>query len=75
TLLDHASETAAAAVEQQALEQVTAEDVATILYTSGTTGEPKGVMLTHANLVYNTLATVSAVGATEEDLRLSFLPW
>ncbi len=32
-------------------------------------------MLTHANLVYNTLATVSAVGATEEDLRLSFLPW
>ncbi|MEX2174346.1 MAG: AMP-dependent synthetase/ligase [Pirellulaceae bacterium] len=51
-----------------------AESLATILYTSGTTGEPKGVMLTQHNLATNALATIAAFGCEEDDLRLNFLP-
>lgn len=50
------------------------DSLASILYTSGTTGEPKGVMLSHANLLSNATATLSAFGQTNEDLRLCFLP-
>jgi long-chain acyl-CoA synthetase len=50
------------------------QDLATIIYTSGTTSEPKGVMLTHANLAAN-LESVSAVfDVGVEDTALSFLP-
>ena len=50
-------------------------DMATILYTSGTTGEPKGVMLSHRNLLGNAVATLDVFAMHEDDLRLSFLPW
>ena len=49
-------------------------DLATIIYTSGTTGEPKGVMLSHANLISNLLAGHTIVPVHEEDVSLSFLP-
>jgi len=51
-----------------------ASDVATIIYTSGTTGEPKGVMLTHENILFNVQAAGPVVPVTEEDRCLSFLP-
>src|ERR1700688_1642194 len=49
-------------------------DVATLIYTSGTTGTPKGVMLSHSNLVMNCLACASLIQRTSPDRALSFLP-
>ena len=48
--------------------------LASIIYTSGTTGEPKGVMLSHDNLVQNATFTGRRLRATRDDLALEFLP-
>jgi long-chain acyl-CoA synthetase len=52
----------------------TPETLATLVYTSGTTGRPKGVMLTHRNIVANVHAGLQSVPVTPRDLFLSFLP-
>jgi long-chain acyl-CoA synthetase len=53
------------------------EDIATIIYTSGTTGEPKGVMLSHKNLIAN-IEPISKLlqnfYGMDDDIFLSFLP-
>jgi long-chain acyl-CoA synthetase len=51
-----------------------ADDLAAIVYTSGTTGKPKGVMLTHRNVVANVQAVLQRVQPTPADRFLSFLP-
>ncbi len=50
------------------------EELATLVYTSGTTGKPKGVMLSHDNVLENVKATLQRVVPVPEDVFLSFLP-
>jgi long-chain acyl-CoA synthetase len=56
------------------LEAAAAGDVASLVYTSGTTGPPKGVMLTHANFLSNVEACSDLFAIGPEDTCLSFLP-
>ena len=50
------------------------DDLASIVYTSGTTGRPKGVMLSHKNMLANAYAGMRSVALTPDDRLLSFLP-
>jgi len=55
-------------------QEIAPQDLATIIYTSGTTGEPKGVMLTHANMVSNLIDSSNHLEFGEKDVALSVLP-
>jgi len=50
------------------------DSLATIMYTSGTTGKPKGVMLSHHNIIYNAYAGLQTFPVNTDDTMLSFLP-
>ncbi len=54
--------------------QINKDDLATIVYTSGTTGDPKGVMLSHNNIVSNIKACLPLLPVGSESKALSFLP-
>ncbi len=51
------------------------EDTATIVYTSGTTGLPKGVVLTHSNFISELSDIETIIGLSQDDIILSFLPF
>jgi len=60
---------------EEEAKKASAEDTVTIIYTSGTTGNPKGVMLSHSNIMANIEGALAAIPPlTEEDVALSFLP-
>ncbi len=54
--------------------EISPDDLATIVYTSGTTGRPKGVMLSHHNITSNVRSGVNHIGCYPEDRMVSFLP-
>jgi len=55
-------------------EESDADELATIVYTSGTTGNAKGVMLSHRNILCNTYSGLRSILVTDKDTFLSFLP-
>jgi long-chain acyl-CoA synthetase len=70
---DRASEIDQSEIEKRK-EKVKGEDLVTIIYTSGTTGNPKGVMLSHNNILSNVDACQPAIPADSNSKVLSFLP-
>lgn len=77
TLAELEAQGAAAPLDAEVDARVAAlgpDTLLTLLYTSGTTGEPKGVMLTHGNLLSNCEATARSAHIDERDSMVSFLP-
>ena len=62
------------ALDTAALPEITGDDLAEIVFTSGTTGQPKGVMLSHYNITSDAVASVSFVNILKDDRALSILP-
>ncbi|GAG26329.1 unnamed protein product, partial [marine sediment metagenome] len=59
---------------QERRRELDGTDLATIVYTSGTTGKPKGAMLTHSNFISNIKMSLEVIKIKEDDILLSFLP-
>ena len=74
-LLEMGQDTSTQNEVEASKKEVKETDLATIIYTSGTTGKPKGVMLSHCNIVQNVLASIPRLPLIEGSSRvLSFLP-
>ncbi|HTV02091.1 MAG TPA: long-chain fatty acid--CoA ligase, partial [Luteitalea sp.] len=69
-----AAQPAAVEAYEAGIAAVQPDDLLTVIYTSGTTGEPKGVMLTHENMLSNIRAVVPVLVLTPQDVALSYLP-
>lgn len=74
TAISHAGKDITNEQVEQRKRNVKTGDLATLIYTSGTTGNPKGVMLTHNNIVANFLACRTLPPVDHHDIALSFLP-
>jgi len=61
-------------LDAAALPEVTGDDLAELVFTSGTTGQPKGVMLSHWNISSDAMAALEVVHITQDDRTLSILP-
>ncbi|MDP2804978.1 MAG: long-chain fatty acid--CoA ligase [Gallionellaceae bacterium] len=72
--LQSASKWLSLSAQLQASVPVDSNQLTTIVYTSGTTGKPKGVMLSHANILSNAYACLDTFPVSQQDLFLSFLP-
>ncbi len=59
---------------KESIRKINENDLCTIIYTSGTTGEPKGVMLTHKNILSNVQSALESFPISKDDIFLSFLP-
>src|SRR5256886_3550827 len=61
-------------LDMAALPEINSDDLAELVFTSGTTGQPKGVMLSHLNITSDAIAAVTFVNILKDDRALSILP-
>lgn len=73
-LLEHLDRYISSLSKSQRAYEIREDDLAEIVYTSGTTGAPKGVMLTHKNIVSNVRSVINLSGISSEQTFLSVLP-
>jgi len=71
--VDNSDDASAVRLEEQ-LSRVARGTLATLVYTSGTTGHPKGVMLTHGNIMANLEVVSGIMNLRDDDMGMSFLP-